>query len=446
LFQEYLQFINGGDGILVFDRDADGVVDAADLFGGRDLVGRDVDNAFEDLALLDFDGNGVINSSDTNWTELKVWRRNSTGLELVLLNDVNVNVTEIRLAYRDLGASDPPFTQVIGTFNSSSFDTEVIAAGVNLTTNFFGVLAVGDFLVLDLDNSANITITSSCTQCTTPITINLESPVNASTESSDSTPGFTFNITDNSATVNCTLWINSSGTLASFANNNSVLNATSTTVTANTSLSNGEHYWWIDCSDDSGAPVTVFESIKRLLTLSILAITSSISPDSGEGNGNVLFFRSNTFIEDDVEFSEKGTISRSFPVKRKIRIKIDDEQHFVEVISLTNSNVIVSVSSTPQQAELSIGEEKKFNVNDDNYYDLIVKLTSIVNNRANLDLKYLHEKISEEDTSLQPSTEETEEVTEEIAGRYKLSNRIFVIIILIIGAAILYRYNVKGKR
>ena len=253
-YVEYTQFMNNsGDGALIWDRDNDSIVDVEDLFGGRQLTERDVDNAFEDLALLDTDGNGFINSSDDDYARLKIWRLNSSnsGLEIVLLNST-INMTKINLAYLDRTASDPSFWKVAGTFNSSDFSTQPIAIGANFTT-IDGALNEGDFLVLNLDNVNNITIANT-TQCSTPITIRLESPANATTETSDSTPSFAFNATDNSATVNCTLWINSSsGTPAIYANDASVLNATSTTLTANASLSNGNYYWWISCTDDSGA-------------------------------------------------------------------------------------------------------------------------------------------------------------------------------------------------
>src|SRR3989338_7095606 len=316
-YVEYTQFMNNsGDGALIWDRDDDGTVDAEDLFGGRNLTGRDIDNAFEDLALLDNNGDGIINSSDNNYTDLKIWRVNTSnsGLEIVSLNST-VNMTRINLAYRDRGGSDPYFWQVLGVYNSSDFNTEPIAIGVNFTT-IDGNLDQGDFLVLDLDNANNITIANT-TQCSTPITINLESPANASTESSDSTPNFSFNITDNSATVNCTLWINSSGTVASYANNDSVLNVTSTTLTANASLSNGDYYWWINCSDDSGAPVSAYESVKRLFTINIVTSSSSSSSSSSSGSGSVSqSFWTNTFAEDNIEFSEKGTLLKNLFIKQ----------------------------------------------------------------------------------------------------------------------------------
>src|SRR3989344_1006520 len=452
-YVEYTQFMNSsGDGALILDRDNDGTVDAEDLFGGRNLTGRDIDNAFEDLALLDSNGDGIINFSDSNYTQLKIWRVNGSGsgLEIIPLNNT-VNMTRINLAYRDVGATDPYFWRVLGEYNSSDFNTNPIAVGVNFTT-INGVLNEGDFFVLDLNNANNITIANT-TQCSTPMTISLESPANASTESSDATPNFFFNITDNSATVNCTLWINSSGTVASYANNNSVLNVTSTTLTANASLSNGDYYWWINCSDDSGAPVTAYESVKRLFTINIVTSSSSSSSSSSSGSGSVSqSFWTSTLIEDDVEFSEKKTILKNLSIKHRIRIRIDNEQHFAGIIGLTNTSAIINVSSTPQQATLNVGEEKKFDVNDNGYYDLLVELNSVTDNQANLELKYLHEKAPEGETNLDESQSEMGfmEETNSLDGKKDNSwmNKkiiLFLVTLLIISTIIIRIYKNKRK-
>ncbi|MBU1622226.1 MAG: LamG domain-containing protein, partial [Nanoarchaeota archaeon] len=59
------------------------------------------------------------------------------------------------------------------------------------------------------------------------------------------------------STLDCTLWLNSSGgTVAAYGNNASVLNATSTTITANATLSNDDYWWWINCSDGTNSDVS----------------------------------------------------------------------------------------------------------------------------------------------------------------------------------------------
>jgi len=77
----------------------------------------------------------------------------------------------------------------------------------------------------------------------------------------------------------------------------------------------------------------------------------------------------------------------------RVAINVEEEIHYVEIIEITNTTVTINVSSTPQQAILSIGDEKKFEVTDDDFYDILVRLNGIENNNANLTISNIHEEI-----------------------------------------------------
>ena len=84
---------------------------------------------------------------------------------------------------------------------------------------------------------------------TTPPIVYLESPQNNTINTTDNTPDFSFNVTDETATtLDCVLWLDN-GTVKAYGQNSSVQNATSTIITANESLSNDDYLWWINCSD-----------------------------------------------------------------------------------------------------------------------------------------------------------------------------------------------------
>ncbi len=160
---KYTLFLNSsGDGALVWDRDNDSVVDAADLFGGRGLTSRDVDNGFEDLALLDINGDGIFNPSTDNFTAMQIWHVNNITLELELIpmNNSYYRPETINLAYRDKGAAEAGFWKQIGTHNSGNFTSDPNVFTVNLTTTS-GYIESSDFMVLDLDNSSNFTVANT---------------------------------------------------------------------------------------------------------------------------------------------------------------------------------------------------------------------------------------------------------------------------------------------
>ncbi len=90
------------------------------------------------------------------------------------------------------------------------------------------------------------------------------------------------------------------------------------------------------------------------------------------------------------------TTTRSLGKGARVMISVEGEFHYVEIIELTDTSIVINISSTPQQATLSIGEEKKFEITDDDYYDILVRLNGIDNNLANLTISYIHEEISKQ--------------------------------------------------
>lgn len=121
---------------------------------------------------------------------------------------------------------------------------------------------IGLFLIIALMSFATATISQ----------ISLSSPANAST-TSDSTPDFTFTaISDINTTFPCELFVNNTG----YGTNNSVANNTATTITANSSLSDGTYTWYINCTDANGT----IASSSRILTINTTISVTINSPSA----------------------------------------------------------------------------------------------------------------------------------------------------------------------
>ena len=76
-FAELTNWVGADDGLLVWDRNADGVInDGSELFGNNTVLqnGNKAEHGFAALAALDSNNDGVINSSDTAWANLQVAR------------------------------------------------------------------------------------------------------------------------------------------------------------------------------------------------------------------------------------------------------------------------------------------------------------------------------------------------------------------------------------
>jgi len=91
------------------------------------------------------------------------------------------------------------------------------------------------------------------------------------TTTTDRTPEFAFNVTDNYfTTLSCELLIDS----INYGSNSSVINGTITTITAGSALSGGSHLWSISCSDDVGNSNS---TPQRTITINVPSSSSSSS-------------------------------------------------------------------------------------------------------------------------------------------------------------------------
>ena len=112
---------------------------------------------------------------------------------------------------------------------------------------------------------------------------------------------------------------------------------------------------------------------------------------TGCGGSYTPSFWTSTFVVEEDQFTEGFT--RELSIKNRMKVVIDNEDHYVGVIELNNTSVKVNVSSNPQQATLKIGDSTKFEVTGDDSYDLLVTLNSIKNNKANVTILSISEKM-----------------------------------------------------
>jgi hypothetical protein len=111
-FKESTAWASNGDGILVMDRNGDGIINnGTEVFGDGTLLadGSLASNGFEALNELDSDGNGVINAEDAAYGDMRVWvDANGDGIstedELISLQDAGVQ--SINLSAETNGSMD----------------------------------------------------------------------------------------------------------------------------------------------------------------------------------------------------------------------------------------------------------------------------------------------------------------------------------------------------
>ncbi len=77
----FVEWFAPTEGIVVMDRNGDGTIQKGDLFGDDVVTGRGTANGYEDLALLDTNNDGVVDTKDEQFHDLQIWTdANSDGI------------------------------------------------------------------------------------------------------------------------------------------------------------------------------------------------------------------------------------------------------------------------------------------------------------------------------------------------------------------------------
>jgi hypothetical protein len=171
-----------------------------------------------------------------------------------------------------------------------------------------------------------------------------------------------------------------------------------------------------------------------------LTAVESTTTSTGSGNlAQTLSFWILTYVIGESDF--KNGVTRELKTKERMKVIVDKKDYFVGIISMTSDSAVINVSSIPQQSILNIGEEKKFDVDNDSYYDIDVILKSILNDKANVTIKSIYEKFTPVSNTVQNNTlienvSENSNVENTESSNYwsfvALAFFIFVIIIAII--------------
>tara|TARA_Y100000034_G_scaffold136403_1_gene212652 strand:- start:8853 stop:10136 length:1284 start_codon:yes stop_codon:yes gene_type:complete len=162
---------------------------------------------------------------------------------------------------------------------------------------------------------------------------------------------------------------------------------------------------------------------------------------SGSGSDDVGGIAwSNTYAENDVALSEKEgkSVTKELDSKNRVKIKVGREDHHVGVLSVTTTTAVIQVSSDPEQVEFEVGDTRKFDVDDDERYDLSVTLDAIVNGKAKVTIVSIDEPVSDVEESLKSESavevtpEDEEEPEEEARNLLWLWILIGVIVVVVI--------------
>jgi hypothetical protein len=92
----------------------------------------------------------------------------------------------------------------------------------------------------------------------------------------------------------------------------------------------------------------------------------------------------------------------------RLKFAINNVNHYLTINSVSTDSATITVNSTSQTLTLNVGENKNFELTDDNYYDINVKLVRINSNKSEIYIKAIKEEIKK--------SSETKTDTETITG------------------------------
>ena len=125
-FAEMTEWIGENQGLLVMDRNENGVIDdGSELFGNQTILsnGRQAVDGYQALAELDDNHDGIINASDTSWSKLLIWVDNGDGVsqsgELKTMEEQGI----VSLTLNEINNTTSDKISHIGTFEWSDGTT-----------------------------------------------------------------------------------------------------------------------------------------------------------------------------------------------------------------------------------------------------------------------------------------------------------------------------------
>jgi hypothetical protein len=180
---------------------------------------------------------------------------------------------------------------------------------------------------------------------------------------------FNISIVDALSPINLGCMVNRSGTIVTPEGTREYQNVSDTSLTCATAYT-----YNVSCNDSAGNA----NSTTISLTTSDCEVVSTGGSSSAT---NVL----------DNDLSQGYT--KNYYLGEVLIFKSNGARHTFLVVNMKNSSITIQVSSKIQRAILALGEEKKFDLNNDSFYDISVKFNGVIGTKADVTLKTINESM-----------------------------------------------------
>ena len=288
----------------------------------------------------------------------------------------NVNVSELNYS-----ASDAYLQACWYSLDSGVINTSIVCG-----TNASGLASIygnNSWRVYANDSLGNVNFSSvNFSKVNAPI-ITLVGPADGYSATGTTTILFEYNVTNSSGINNCSLFLDN--VLDSY-NSSAITNLTNN---ISKSLSAGSYNWIISCIDLSG---NSGNSSSRSLTINPASTTSSSSSSSGGSGGGTT---SKVYNIGSIEINNgySATLSKG----DEIKFQSGGNSNILKTDDVKSDYVNISIGNNLTNLKLKVGESIKINLTSKDFYELYIKLESIIEKKANITIKSIYEKITGKD-------------------------------------------------
>ncbi|MEK6872061.1 MAG: S8 family peptidase [Nanoarchaeota archaeon] len=277
---------------------------------------------------------------------------------------------------------------ISGNFNASLFNYTFSQEG-NYLWNCKAFNNASELDLADSNFSFNYDATAP--------TVNLVAPANSSSYSATSqSVSFEFNVIDASTILNCSLFIDG------------IINQSNGTVAVNVStdfsatFGAGNYNWSVLCIDRAfNSVISLSRAFSIVAPVADSGSSSGGSSSSGGGGSSggsgsslITIGLSKTYVVSDSQVF--GGYTQKLAAKDKVSFSFFDDknnQHSLVMNEIGNDYINATIYSTPMNISLGVGQSALLNLTSDLYYDLFLKLHSIVDKKADVTIQRIHQPI-----------------------------------------------------
>lgn len=381
-------------------------------------------------------------------------------------NYTNINSTNFTCRARtelNYALSNTTF-YIWNSTNGLAFNETKNITGLNSSTFNYTFVREGNYLwnCLSVNNGSNSSFNSinhSITFDATKPNVSLNAPADGYSNTGATTISFEYNASDNINVSSCSLILGG----ANVGSNSSAITSGANTISY--SVNPGSYSWNINCTDYAG---NLENSSSRSLTINSASSGSSGGGGGGSSGGGASAVSSASsaksasysFSKDEIsqgqtkELRQNDKIEFEIPVEQSISATKTDssqginiqasenaEKHTLSINKVEKEFVELTIQSSPITFILRVGETKKLNLTNSDYYELFVKLESIVNNSAKITIRAINEKIPK--TQLSPAINESSKDKEGIESEKENKQWIISVLVVVIILYFVVRFIVK---